>query len=127
MAEPATKRPRSWKSRLLRTPRRAIKPILANAMIALREAPAWFGVFAFNEFSGQATLMVAPPWEMNPAHWNPRPVTSHDDLLITEWLQKEGVTVDVGVAAQVVEAVAKDRLFHPAREYLDGSCRLAEA
>jgi predicted P-loop ATPase len=121
MAEPATKRPRSWKSRLIRTPtpRRAIKPILANAMIALREAPAWFGVFAFNEFSGQATLVVAPPWEMNRAQWDQRPVTPHDDLLITEWLQKEGISVDVGVAAQAVEAVAKDRLFHPVREYLD--------
>ena len=40
---------RNWKSRLLRTPRRAIKPILANAMTALREASAWFGAFAYNE------------------------------------------------------------------------------
>jgi predicted P-loop ATPase len=121
MAEAATKRPRGWKSRLLRTPtpRRAIKPILANAMIALREAPAWFGAFAYNEFSREATLMAAPPWEMIPADWMPRPVTPHDDLLITEWLQKEGITVDVGVAAQAVEAVAKDRLFHPVREYLE--------
>jgi predicted P-loop ATPase len=119
MAEAATKRPRSWKARLLRTPRRVIKPILANAMVALREAPAWFGAFAYNEFSNDATLIAAPPWEMDPAHWNPRAVTSHDDLLITEWLQREGITVDVGVAAQAVEAVAKDRLFHPVREYLD--------
>jgi predicted P-loop ATPase len=119
MAEAATKRPRSWKARLLRTPRRVIKPILANAMVALREAPAWFGAFAYNEFSNDATLIAAPPWEMDPARWNPRAVTSHDDLLITEWLQREGITVDVGVAAQAVEAVAKDRLFHPVREYLD--------
>jgi predicted P-loop ATPase len=119
MTETVTKRPRSWKARLLRTPHGAIRPILANAMTALREAPAWFGVFAYNEFSNEATLLSAPPWEMNPAPWNPRAVTPHDDLMITEWLQKEGITVDVGVAAQAVEAVAKDRLFHPVRGYLD--------
>ena len=119
MAEAATKQPRSWKSRLLRTPRRAIKPILANAMIALREAPAWFGVFAYNDFSQETMLMAAPPWEVNPSFCSPRPVTPHDDLLITEWLQSQGITVEVGIAAQALEAVARDRSFHPVREYLD--------
>ena len=56
---------------------------------------------------------------MNPSCWNPRPVTPHDDLLITEWLQSQGITVEAGIAAQAVEAVARDRSFHPVREYLD--------
>lgn len=120
MAEEATKPRRSWKSRLLRTPRRAIKPILANAIIALREAPSWFGAFAHNEFSRQAMLMAAPPWEIHPADWTPRPVTPHDDLLITDWLQTQGIIVNPSTAAQAIEAVAQERPFHPVREYLDG-------
>jgi predicted P-loop ATPase len=110
---------RNWKSRLLRTPHGAIKPILANAMTALREAPAWFGVFAYNEFSMQAMLMATPPWELQPANWNARPVTPHDDLLISEWLQKEDITVNPVIAAQAIEAVAHERSFHPVLEYLD--------
>jgi predicted P-loop ATPase len=39
--------------------------------------------------------------------------------LITEWLQSEGITVNVGTAAQAIEAVAIDRSFHPVREYLN--------
>jgi len=120
MAEAAPKRQRGWRSRLLHTPRRAIKPILANAMIALREAPAWFSAFAYNEFSKEAMLTSAPPWVANPAGWPPRPITPHDDLLITEWLQQQGITVSAAIAAQAVEAVAQERLYHPVREYLDG-------
>jgi hypothetical protein len=88
-------------------------------MIALREATAWFGVFAYNEFSMQAMLMAPPPWELQPANWNARPVTPHDDLLITEWLQKEDITVNPVIAAQAIEAVAHERSFHPVLEYLD--------
>jgi predicted P-loop ATPase len=110
---------KNWKSRLIYSPFGAVKPILANAMIAFREAPAWFGVFAYNDFSLETMLMAAPPWEINPSAWTPRPVTPHDDLLITEWLQSQGITVSVGIASEAVEAVARDRSFHPVREYLD--------
>ncbi len=119
MAAQGTRRRTGWKSRLILSLYGAIKPLLANAMTALREAPAWFGIFAYNEFSKEAMLMAAPPWETTPSPWSPRPVTPHDDLLITEWLQKQGITVDAGTTAQAVEAVARDRSFHPVREYLD--------
>lgn len=89
-------------------------------MIALREEPAWLGVFAHNEFARQTMLMAAPPWETNPAGWTPRTITSHDDLLITEWLQQQGITVNSAIAAQAAEAVAHERTYHPVREYLDG-------
>jgi predicted P-loop ATPase len=130
MAEPTNKRRRSWKTRLLRTPRGGIKPILANAMIALREAPGWLGALAYDEFSKQAMLMLLPPWEMNEAGFTPRPIAPHDDLMITEWLQKEGITVNVGIAAQAIEAVAQERSYHPVRECLselrwDGVPRLS--
>ena len=65
-------------------------------------------------------LMAAPPWEIHPADWTPRPVTPHDDLLITDWLQTQGIIVNPSTAAQAIEAVAQERPFHPVREYLDG-------
>ena len=46
--------------------------------------------------------------------------SSHDDLLTAEWLQRAGIAVNTQTAAQAVEAVARDRSFHPVIEYLIG-------
>ena len=42
----------------------------------------------------------------------------HDDLLATEWLQREGIGVNTPTTAQAVEAVARNRAFHPVIDYL---------
>ena len=41
------------------------------------------------------------------------------DLLTTEWLQREEISVNSAVAAQAVEAAARDSSLHPVKEYLD--------
>jgi predicted P-loop ATPase len=45
--------------------------------------------------------------------------TDHEDRLTADWLQHVGVCVSVEVAGQAVQTVAKDRAFHPVREYLE--------
>jgi hypothetical protein len=40
----------AWRPLLILTPTKKPRPLLANAIIALREAPAWHGVLAYNEF-----------------------------------------------------------------------------
>jgi predicted P-loop ATPase len=52
-----------------------------------------------------------------------------DDIWTAEWLQHHGVIVSSKIAAQAVEDAARDRRFHPVRDYLDeltrdGSARL---
>jgi hypothetical protein len=50
-----------WKSKLLRSPVTGQpKPILANALLALREAPDWAGVLARDEFA-LVTMAMLPP------------------------------------------------------------------
>jgi predicted P-loop ATPase len=108
-----------WKSRLLLSKSGAPKPILANAITALREAPAWWNVLAYDEFARETVIRAAPPWDPKLDRWVQRAWTPHDDLLTTEWLQREEISVNSAVAAQAVEAAARDASFHPVREYLD--------
>jgi predicted P-loop ATPase len=93
------------------------KPLLANAITALREAPAWQGVLAYDQFALEAIVSDAPPWHMG-LQWATRAWSSHDDLLAAEWLQRNGISVNAATAAQAVEAVARERSYHPVIDYL---------
>ena len=118
----------SWRDRLLLNLNGTVKPVLANAITALRGAPEWSGVLAYNEFANYTVLQKPTPWMKTesrlPQDWSP-----NDDILTTEWLHHQGIFVSVEAAAQAVESVARERLFHPVREYLktlewDGRSRL---
>jgi hypothetical protein len=89
-----------WREHLLLTPTKTPKSILANAITALREAPAWRGVLAYNEFRREAVIESYPPWDPQVSTWVVRPWTDHDDLLATDWLQKAGITVQSKITAQ---------------------------
>ena len=118
-----------WREHLLLTPTKTPKSILSNAITALREAPVWRGVVAYNEFRRETVIESHPPWDPQVLTWVVRPWTDHDDLLATDWLQKAGITVQSKITAQTVEVAARDTSFHPVREYLsslqhDGVSRL---
>lgn len=111
-----------WREELIRskpTPSNkqgTVYPILANAISALRHAPAWKGVLAFNEFDLTPVALRAVPWETTPSG---RSWTDQEDRLTADWLQRNGILVDVNIAAQAVQTVARDRSFHPVRQYLE--------
>jgi predicted P-loop ATPase len=118
----------AWRDGLLLNLNGTIKPVLANAITALRDAPEWSGVLAYNGFAHFTVLQKPAPW-MKPevevvADWTP-----NEDILTTEWLHHQGIFVSVDVTGQAVEAVARERPFHPVRTYLkelawDGTPRL---
>ena len=108
-----------WRTNLILTGTGTPKPLLANAITALREAPAWQGVLAYDQFAVETILNDVPPWDaMTTVPWVPRAWSTHDDLLTAEWLQRNGISVNAATAAQAVEAVAWDRSFHPVIDYL---------
>lgn len=118
----------AWRDGLLLNLNGTVKPALANAITALRAAPEWAGVLAYNEFAHFTVLQKPAPWlkaePALPAEWTP-----NDDTLTTEWLHHQGIFVSVDVTGQAVEAVARERPFHPVRAYLkdltwDGTHRL---
>lgn len=118
----------SWRDLLLLNLNGTVKPVLANAITALRGAPEWAGVLAYNEFAHFTVLQKPPPWMKSeaalPLDWCP-----NDDILATEWLHHQGIFVSVETTGQAVESVARERPFHPVRTYLkqlvwDGTARL---
>jgi predicted P-loop ATPase len=111
---------KEWMRTLRMTDKGTPRAILANAIIALRLAPDWCGALAHNAFTLETSLEVAPPWHTTGSDWTPRVWGDHDDLCLANWLQLNGISVAPTVAAQAVEMVAKDRIFHPVQDYLDG-------
>jgi predicted P-loop ATPase len=118
----------AWRDGLLLNLNGTVKPVLANAITALRGAPEWAGVLAYNEFAHFTVLQKAAPW-MKPDAEVPADWTPNHDTLTTEWLHHQGIFISTDVAGQAVEAVARERPFHPVRSYLkdltwDGTHRL---
>jgi hypothetical protein len=104
----------NWRDNLIVNRWGAPKAILANAITALRFAPEWTGVLAFNEFSAGTAALKPMPWGSSTKEWS-----DYEDLLTTNWLQHQGIFVPVEIAGQAVQSLAKNRPFHPVREYLD--------
>jgi predicted P-loop ATPase len=56
--------------------------------------------------------------EQEAAAWKARPWTDQDDRLWTEWLQKNNIDVGISVAAEAIQAAAREHPIHPIRNYL---------
>ena len=110
----------AWKRRLLVTATKQPRPLHANALTALRESPEWAGVLAYDEFALVSMAMRPPPWVRTNGVWSPRMWSDHDDALACEWLQQHDIAVSVNVAAKAAETAAREKTFHPIRDYLDG-------
>jgi putative DNA primase/helicase len=106
-----------WWSKMITYDSGEPKPNVSNAITALREAPEWQGVIAYNEFRGRAVICGKAPWMTEfrePEDWS-----DHTVILATVWLQQQGVDVTPQTAGQAIHTVARDHTFHPVREYLD--------
>ena len=74
----------------------------------------------FNEFTLKTVALKPPAWDHAEADdWEPRDWSDHDDIRMAEWLQRNGVHVPSSVAAEAVQAVARDNSFHPVRAFLE--------
>ena len=105
-----------WRAALITNDKGKPTAILANAVTALREAPDWAGVLAFDQFASSVVARRAPPWcDSAPASW-----TDQEDRLTTIWLQKQGIYAKLDIAGQAIQTAALDSVFHPVREWLDG-------
>ena len=95
------------------------RPMLANALLALREAPEWHGVIGFDDFVLTIMMLRPPPWQRvgfdGPRRWH-----DNDDILTAEWMQRQGIAVNERVAGSAVQVVAGEHPYHPVRDYLDG-------
>ena len=103
-----------WKKDLIVSDKGKPLAILANGITALRGAPEWCAGLAFDEFALCVTAMRPTPWGYL-GKWD-----EQCDRLLANWLQHHGIRLGDSEAAKAAEAVARERSFHPVREYLDG-------
>ena len=92
---------------------------LANALVALREAPELQDRFGYDQML-RAPLLVKP-LQGSITNSEPQPVGDEDVTTVQEWLQLAGLTsVSKDTVHQAVDLCAKERAFHPVRAYLSG-------
>jgi predicted P-loop ATPase len=92
---------------------------LANVMTALREAAELQTLLAFDEMLQKAVVLRSPPRGINGGEY-PRPLRDDDVTATQEWLQRAGLTsVGEGIVRQAIERHARDKCFHPVRDYLN--------
>src|ERR1700674_3076818 len=103
----------NWKGGLRRFKNGAVIPQLANVIHALKCAPEFAGVLAFDEFALQTLTRSPAPWQKAGGTW-----TDHDDRKLSEWCQHQEINVSVELAAHGVQAVALEKRFHPLRNWL---------
>ena len=90
-----------------------VKPLLANAITFLTHTPDLATMVAFDEFAVRTVALAGTPWNPSSHEWS-----EIDDIRLAEWLQRHGCQVGKNVTHEAVDAVARDRSFHPMREYL---------
>jgi predicted P-loop ATPase len=120
-----------WPHKLLRSANGTPKANEANCILALREDVAFREALSFNGLSLEVSVDRALPWDGSDVE-TPRVWKETDDIQAAEWLQHLDVDARPTVVARAVSVVARERTYHPVRDYLnglrwDGCRRLANA
>lgn len=96
-------------------------PNLFNAMLALRRDPALSTAFAYDEMACTTMLTRTLPGENVTPIAEPRPLRDHDVATVQLYMQAVGIPrMHKETVHQAVEQRARERSFHPVRDYLNG-------
>ena len=112
-----------WLARLRRDDRGRVIPDLANVLIALRGEEKLAEACAFDEMLQHS--IVQKPWprlpDAKPAQPPPHETDDDDIGRLQEWLQRMGLPrIGREIVGQAVEVFARERRFHPVRDWLNG-------
>jgi predicted P-loop ATPase len=105
-------------------------PIVANALIALRNDPAVRDAFGYDEMLHAQTLLHEIGEPLLGSVREPRPLTDKDVTDIQEWMQGAGLKrIAHETVRLAIDSYARDHAYHPVLSYLeelrwDGTPRL---
>jgi predicted P-loop ATPase len=95
-------------------------PIVANALIALRNDPAVIDTFAYDEMLCAPMLMHQIGAPLSGSITEPRPLTDKDVTDLQEWMQNAGLKrIAHETVSDAITSYAQDHAYHPVRDYLD--------
>jgi predicted P-loop ATPase len=109
-----------WREDLARTEGGKILRTLNNVLVALRQAPQWKDMFAWNQFSSRLMVMRHLPGTNKIEASVPREITGPDVSNVTDWMQHNGIIVASQTTEEGIRAVADEFSYHPVRDYLNG-------
>jgi predicted P-loop ATPase len=114
----------SWLVGAVTDERGRITPNVANILLALRRAPELMDAFSFDDMAKLDILCRRLPLVEGAQHAKeiyPRPLRDDDITRTQEWLQRQGMPkIGFQVTHQAIEERARELLFHPVRDYLNG-------
>ena len=109
-----------WQQNLQRDRGQTV-PNLANAALALRQAPEFVGILAHDLMLRHTLVMRSLPGSRMAAVTDPRPLTDTDVAALQEWLQRHDLKrIGKDTVHQAVALVAMEHAFHPVQDYLTG-------
>jgi putative DNA primase/helicase len=103
-----------WAEHIIITDKGGAKPLLANAIAALRYDADWRGVIGYDLFGLRSMVLTNNSFGLKPGAWS-----DAYDFIVCEWLQRLGIGVTMQTATAAVEAVAHEHAFHPLQDYLN--------
>jgi predicted P-loop ATPase len=101
------------------TPKTKLASNLANALIGLRQDPDLHDAIGYDEMQ-RVAMLTRPLFEAQPT-FLARPLEDSDVATIQEFFQVKGLRrIGRDTVHQAVEARARERSYHPVRDYLRG-------
>jgi predicted P-loop ATPase len=104
-----------WTDGLMRNDRGVPLGNLRNVLHALRHAPEWRGVLAYDEFAARVVTTKPPPWGGPPGE---RWADDHDTRACA-WMQEQHIPAALGTVGHAIQTVARENRVHPVRDYLN--------
>ena len=109
----------AWKQGLQIDERGQPAPNLANAALALRQAPELLGAVAYDEMLRHVVVTRVLPESPIAQVSGSRALQDTDEGVIQEWLQRQGLRrLGKNTAQQAISLVAREHTFHPVKKYL---------
>jgi predicted P-loop ATPase len=110
----------AWLERCQKNDKGVPRSNLANAMLALREAPELRELLTYDDMQRAAVLMRPVPGADDTGDL-PRLVRDDDATAAQEWLQLAGLaSLGADTTHQAIDLRARERASHPVRDYLNG-------
>jgi Virulence-associated protein E len=111
-----------WHKDLRRSAKGGVLVDLANVLIALRAEPRLIMAVGYDEMAQHSVVQREWPRapDADPVQPPPREVSDDDVGRLQEWLQRAGLpNVGRETVGQAVEIFARERRFHPVRDWLE--------
>ena len=121
-ADAATDNEVGWRNGLVYNVKdKALKATTGNAALLLTHSPGWKGVVGYDEMHERPVFLEQPPRLPGFQAASPGPIEDHHTAMISQHLLIEGgmATCSDYMTISAVYTAARQRPFHPVRNYLD--------